>query len=128
MSFSSSPLSESFPTTRFSSPVPSPTHTETDLPIDVDQSFNSSMSISDASYLSPTPAMLKSKLLPGISNSHDSLLSPSEGMLLKPRRPDPVPIQARSERMFGAILSSNVPNGGGNAAAAAESSNKQGKA
>lgn len=108
MSFLSSPLSESFPATRFSSPAPSPTLTETDLPIDVDQSFNSSMSISDASYLSPTPCMLRGKASPPRSHSHDDYLSPPTGMMFKPRRPDPVPIQSKSERLFGNVLSTNL--------------------
>ncbi|WVQ79118.1 hypothetical protein IAT38_001213 [Cryptococcus sp. DSM 104549] len=94
--FSSSPLMDSFPSPRFSDP-PSPTKTETDLPIEVDQSFNSSMSLGDTSpYFSPTPAMLTSK--PSASASAaSSLLSPTPppAFSLKPRRPDPVPVQVR---------------------------------
>ncbi|KAK8861570.1 hypothetical protein IAR55_002392 [Kwoniella newhampshirensis] len=95
--FSSSPLMESFPSTRFPSPVPSPTRTDTDLPIEVDRSFNSSMSLSDTSpYFSPTPAMSKmSTLSPLSTRTTAAFLSPSPVFSLKPRRPDPVPIQSR---------------------------------
>jgi hypothetical protein len=115
--FSSSPLVESFPSSRFSSPPASPTRTEVDLPIEVDQSFNSSMSFSGANdspcyslFASPTPNML---------NPSNNFLSPTPAFGQKPRRPDPVPIQ-RSEsgnsltgqlmgsgRAFGRELSTN---------------------
>ncbi|WWD16520.1 hypothetical protein CI109_100947 [Kwoniella shandongensis] len=97
--FSSSPLMESFPSSRFPSPVPSPTRTDTDLPIEVDQSFNSSMSFGDTSpYFSPTPAMNKmSGISPlPIKATSSTFLSPSPAFSLKPRRPDPVPIQCNT--------------------------------
>lgn len=73
--FSSSPLVESFAYDRFGSPA-SPTQTEIDLPIEVDQSFNSSMSLTDSA--SPT-------------QFQNSDLSP-----VPFRRPDPVPLQSPS--------------------------------
>ncbi|WVR03824.1 hypothetical protein IAU60_000820 [Kwoniella sp. DSM 27419] len=94
-SFSSSPLMESFPSSRFPSPVPSPTQTDTDLPIEVDQSFNSSLSLGDDSpCFSPCPVMSKmADMSPLRSKSSTSYLSPSPLFGLKPRRPDPVPLQ-----------------------------------
>ncbi|WRT65684.1 uncharacterized protein IL334_002629 [Kwoniella shivajii] len=94
-SFSSSPLMESFPSSRFPSPVPSPTQTDTDLPIEVDQSFNSSLSFGDTSPMfSPTPMLAKKGAIsPLLSQTAGSYLSPSPLFSLKPRRPDPVPLQ-----------------------------------
>ncbi|WWC87865.1 uncharacterized protein L201_002762 [Kwoniella dendrophila CBS 6074] len=93
--FSSSPLMESFPSSRFPSPIPSPTQTDTDLPIEVDQSFNSSLSFSETSpYFSPSPAVRqKENISPMLSTGSNSFLSPSPAFSLKPRRPDPVPLQ-----------------------------------
>lgn len=98
---SSSPLMESFPSSRFPSPNPSPTKTETDLPIEVDQSFNSSMSISCAEDGSPTPS--GSFLSPSFAIGkplppNPSFLSPTITRVQsgRPRRPDPVPIQSPS--------------------------------
>lgn len=123
--FSSSPLMESFPSTRFPSPQPSPTRTEVDLPLDVDQSFNSSMSISCAgdvsppadTLLSPSFGMMKPLRVPS-----PGMLSPTPALgKAHPRRPDPVPIQSpRNEksnelsfmggprRTFGRELSTNT--------------------
>ncbi|WWC96979.1 hypothetical protein V866_003856 [Kwoniella sp. B9012] len=94
-SFSSSPLNESFPSSRFPSPIPSPTQTETDLPIEVDQSFNSSLSFGETSpCFSPTPIMpKKGAASPSFSQNSTGFLSPSPVFSLKPRRPDPVPLQ-----------------------------------
>ncbi len=90
MSFSSSPLGESFPCSRFSSPNPSPTRTETELPLEVDQSFNSSMSISESPYFSPTPNFAKSVISP----LSDTLSPPPANLFgARPKRPDPVPLQ-----------------------------------
>jgi hypothetical protein len=109
--FSSSPLVESFPSSRFPSPAPSPTRTETDdLPIEVDQSFNSSMSLScsggDASpspcYFSPSMASGYGKVAPKSPSAGPSasasFLSPVPFKIggSKPKRPDPVPIQVTS--------------------------------
>ncbi|OCF31704.1 tyrosine phosphatase [Kwoniella heveanensis CBS 569] len=94
--FSSSPLMESFPSSRFPSPVPSPTQTASELPIEVDQSFNSSMSLGDTSPMfSPTPTMQKAPIVSPLPSglSKASFLSPSPVFGLKPRRPDPVPLQ-----------------------------------
>lgn len=105
--FSSSPLMESFPTSRFPSPIPSPTKTETDFPIDVDESFNSSMSFScagDGSPILPAPLLLSpsanyNKSLPASplpTPTTGEFLSPTPFNLMgaKPKRPDPVPIQS----------------------------------
>ncbi|WWC68646.1 uncharacterized protein I206_102577 [Kwoniella pini CBS 10737] len=94
-SFSSSPLMESFPSSRFPSPTPSPTQTDTDLPIEVDQSFNSSLSFGETSpCFSPTPAMpQKGAISPLLAQNSSEFLSPSPVFSLKPRRPDPVPLQ-----------------------------------
>jgi M-phase inducer tyrosine phosphatase len=112
--FSSSPLVESFPHSRFSSPPPSPTRTDTDFPLDVDQSFNSSMSFpNDSPSLFASPTQKGSSTYPG-----NDFLSPTPAFG-KPRRPDPVPLQRNtsgdltmrplgSARMFGRELSSNV--------------------
>ena len=124
--FSSSPLMESFPSSRFPSPVPSPTRTEVDFPLEVDQSFNSSMSISCAgdaspslsdSFLSPSFNLGSKAGLAKMGND-SAMFSPT--MLQangKPRRPDPVPIQSPttktgfaqlgSKRTFGRELSLN---------------------
>lgn len=132
--FSSSPLMESFPSSRFPSPAPSPTRTETDLPLDVDQSFNSSMSISCSGDVSPTPsdhflspsaAFRKSIPIPS-----PELLSPTPMLgKARSRRPDPVPIQAgsrdaevgmmqpfNSKRTFGREISTNTQRALGAAA------------
>ncbi len=98
--FSSSPLMESFPSTRFSSPAPSPTRTENELPIDVDQSFNSSMSLSGGPP-SLSPSLLFSTGYPvsPLVNTYDGFLSPTPAFGIKPRRPDPVPIQSKHSRL-----------------------------
>lgn len=101
MSMSSSPLGESFPASRFVSPNPSPTRTEVDLPLEVDQSFNSSLSISDSPYFSPTPNCASKGNQQLLSPLSDSLSPPPANLFgagagNKPRRPDPVPLQ-RSE-------------------------------
>lgn len=128
--FSSSPLMETFPSSRFSSPAPSPTRTETDFPIDVDQSFNSSMSITNDDsppILSPTPYNANSAFSPVFGQrlgqpSSNSMLSPLPAPVftLKPKRPDPVPLQSTksvphasstfqpAKRAFGRELSLNV--------------------
>ena len=119
--FSSSPLMESFPSSRFPSPVPSPTRTEVDLPMDVDQSFNSSMSLSDSSP-SPfgAPLAASKKLAPTSSGSSNGIFSPSPSVGKVMRRPEPVPIQSAGSlaplgqpvpprRAFGRELSLNAP-------------------
>lgn len=67
--FSSSPLTETFPPGRFDSPdispAASPARTEVDFPIDVDQSFNSSMTLSTSdSPPAPSPCMQLGKKAP----------------------------------------------------------------
>ena len=131
--FSSSPLMESF-TSRFSSPDPSPTRTEMDLPIEVDQSFNSSLSLSCAGDASPTPCAaqlsfsptMNYKSLPSLpipTRSADFLSPIPTELMSRPQRPGPVPIQAKyrdepptdslgfrpfgAGRAFGRELSSN---------------------
>ncbi|KAL7419639.1 m-phase inducer phosphatase [Cryptotrichosporon argae] len=91
--FSSSPLMESFPASRFGSPLPSPTQTEIDLP-DVDQSFNSSLTISAGDSPLPSPLAMSMKTQPSPLAKHDTFLSPTPG--IKMRRPDPVPLQRGS--------------------------------
>ena len=89
--FSSSPLMESFPTTRFPSPnpSPSPTRTELDFPIEVDQSFNSSMSLS-CGDASPTPSAIAfTKPLSGSPLPKSAFL----------HRPDPIPIQRKRDNL-----------------------------
>ncbi|ORY24381.1 hypothetical protein BCR39DRAFT_323623 [Naematelia encephala] len=101
--FSSSPLVESFPTSRFLSPTPSPTRTEVDLPIEVDQSFNSSMSLGghdSPSALSPSPSTGTGFLISPSPSLTGDFLSPTPAFAYKPRRPDPVPIQSRSPLSF----------------------------
>ncbi|KIR28057.1 hypothetical protein I309_03054 [Cryptococcus deuterogattii LA55] len=89
--FGSSPLMDAFPSPRFSEP-PSPTKTETDLPIDVNQSFNSSLSLSDSPYFSPTPSMT----LGTKSTGSSSMLSAAPpAFSLKYKRNEPAPTQVR---------------------------------
>lgn len=89
--FGSSPLVDAFPSPRFSEP-PSPTKTETDLPIDVDQSFNSSLSLNDSPYFSPTPSMAVGAKSAG-SSSMLSAAPPS--FSLKCKRPEAAPTQVK---------------------------------
>ena len=96
MDMSSSPIAGS---SRSSSPVPSPTRTESDLPNEVDESFNSSMSISDSPYMSP-------------SNGRSLRAAPPTLVFTAaaaPKRPDPVPIQRA--RAFGRERSLNAGSG-----------------
>lgn len=114
MSFSSSPIADSFPSTRYSSPNPSPTTESGDLPIEVDQSFNSSMSISESPYFSPTPNHAKYQASP----LSDTLSPPPANLFgARVKRPDPVPLQRGSadlgvgldmKRGFGRELSGNA--------------------
>jgi len=139
---SSSPLMESFPSSRFTSPAPSPTRTETDLPLDVDQSFNSSMSISCAGDVSPTPSdhFLSPSAAFGkaVPIPSPEFLSPTPMLgKTKLRRPDPVPIQGSSigseirtmmqplasKRTFGRELSTNAQRSMGPATARGLKSN-----
>jgi hypothetical protein len=127
----SSPLAESY--TAFPSSPSSPTGTDTEFPIEVDLSFNSSMSISDEgmSLASPTPASQASrptaKFSPVQSRSNvstDGFLSPIPTANLfkpKPTRPTLSPIQQMraplhtapavptTKRAFGSEWSSNAP-------------------
>lgn len=127
----SSPLAESY--TAFPSSPPSPTGTDTEFPIEVDLSFNSSMSISDEgmSFASPTPASQTARptaeFSPVRTNSNvstDGFLSPVlTGNLFKhkPTRPSLSPIQSMrapqitapavptTKRAFGSEWSSNAP-------------------
>jgi M-phase inducer tyrosine phosphatase len=132
-SLSSSPLAESFTIPAFPSSPPSPTGTDTDFPIEVDRSFNSSMTISDEgmSVTSPTPtgqtSLFSGKFSPvrsKISMSTDGFLSPAPaGPIFKGRPVRPVlsPIQQTrgpqhtapafhsTKRAFGSEWSSNAP-------------------
>jgi len=132
-SLSSSPLAESFTIPAFPSSPPSPTGTDTEFPIEVDRSFNSSMTISDEgmSVTSPTPggqtSLFAEKFSPvrsRISMSTCGFLSPAPpGPIFKgrPIRPDLSPIQQQrgpqhtapafhsTKRAFGSEWSSNAP-------------------
>ncbi|ODN76689.1 hypothetical protein, variant [Cryptococcus amylolentus CBS 6039] len=107
--FGSSPLMDAFPTHHFSEP-PSPTKTETDdLPMEVDQSFSSSLSISDSPAFSPTPAMGTNR-----GSGSSNLLPTPPAFSLKPRRPDPVPVQVRPSprsKTFGGSAFGSKPLG-----------------
>jgi M-phase inducer tyrosine phosphatase len=127
----SSPLAESYQIPAFPSSPPSPTGTDTDFPIDVDRSFNSSMTISDEgmSVHSPTPSSqlprFAEKFSPVRSNiSTNGFLSPVPAPPIfkgRPIRPALSPIQQTrggqhtapafptTKRAFGSEWSSNAP-------------------
>ncbi|EIW66551.1 tyrosine phosphatase [Tremella mesenterica] len=125
MDFSSSPIQETFPSA-FQSPAPSPTKTECELP-DVDRSFNSSMCLSPCdSPLPRSPSLGMSMSMPISPSAKQSNMLSAPMLTLKPRRPDPVPLQSSlsyrsstqsksalntlgSGRTFGRELSLNVP-------------------
>lgn len=111
---SSSPVCGSFPSTRFPSPNPSPTRTEVDLPIEVDQSFNSSMSLAEHSPVGMSPnALFSGSAMPvsplPVKQGARPLFGPaaSAPLLGPPRRPDPVPLQSRSS--LGSVPETSSP-------------------
>lgn len=129
----SSPLAERYQIPAFPSSPPSPTGTDTDFPIEVDRSFNSSMTISDEgmSVHSPNPSSqlprFAEKFSPvrsNVSMSTNGFLSPVPAPPIfkgRPVRPALSPIQQTrggqhtapafptAKRAFGSEWSSNAP-------------------
>ena len=109
MDMSSSPIAGS---SRSSSPNPSPTRTDADLPNDVDESFNSSMSLSDSPYMSPSNGRSFRAAPPALVFTAPGATAAAAGSAL-PQRPDPVPIQRA--KAFGRERSMNANMGAASA-------------
>ncbi|WVN85742.1 uncharacterized protein L203_100893 [Cryptococcus depauperatus CBS 7841] len=84
----SSPIANAFSSPHYAE-APSPARTETDFVVDVDQSFNSSLCLSDSPYFSPTPATTLSKVFGPAATRP----APPPAFSLRCRQPNPVPTQ-----------------------------------